>query len=233
MARLRNVHRQDGRVLNLDVCRSQPRTVTPPAAGMAAGGCGAYTGLIPRWRRSVTRNCSELTREMPSEGCHSEQSREPALSLPKGISRGRFVWARRAPERMLRAEARTAPPAPLSMTRAAPTPGCEVPASAGTTEPAGEVPASAGTTEPAGEVPASAGTTEPAGEVPASAGTTEPAGEVPASAGTTEPAGEVPASAGTTKPAGEVPASAGTTEPSTLDSYGDARAVTAHRGSTL
>ena len=44
-------------------------------------------------------NCSELTREMPSEGCHSERSREPALSLPKGISRGRFVWARRAPER--------------------------------------------------------------------------------------------------------------------------------------
>ena len=32
---------------------------------------------------------------------------------------------------------------------------------------------------------------------------------------------------------GEVPASAGTTNSSTLNSYGDARAVTAHRGSTL
>ena len=32
---------------------------------------------------SAWRNCSELTREMPSEGCHSERSR--------GISRGRFV----------------------------------------------------------------------------------------------------------------------------------------------
>ena len=179
---------------------------SPPAPGPAEPGClplatsnrdGACcysSGVRCRWRTSVTRNCSELTREMPSEGCHSERSREPALSLPKGISRGRFAWARRAPERMLRAEARTAPPAPLSMTRAAPTPGCEVPASAGTTEPSGEVPASAGTTEPSGEVPASAGTTEPAGEVPASAGTTEP---------------------------------------STLNSYGDARAVTAHRGSTL
>ena len=34
-------------------------------------------------RKRVDGNCSELTREVPSEGCHSERSR--------GISRGRFV----------------------------------------------------------------------------------------------------------------------------------------------